>query len=185
MSLARLGALTLFLAILIGGGIFLTNKLVGSAWTVGGGPVEGNISTDPAFILIVDLPETTSNQQSLEKQIATAILDNFHQRGLKPKPGMRYRIEATVTRDEGPELSIPLDGRPIKMPSEKLVCTLTLKFKDKILYEKSKDILADQSTMMYLAGKKPGTFTDEFEKLLWKNVVPQFQALAEGAPTSH
>src|SRR5437762_10210915 len=156
MSLGRLGALTLLLAFLIGGGIFMANQLMNSTWTVGGGNVEGNISTDPAFVVIVILAETNSSKSALEQQIAAAILDNFHQRGLKPNSGMRYRIEATVTREEGPELSIPLDSHPIKMPSEKLVCSLAVKFKDKTLYEKSNDILADQSSIMKLAAKTLG-----------------------------
>ena len=71
------------------------------------------------------------------------------------------------------------------MPSEKLVCTLVVKFKDKVLYEKSKDILPDQNAMMILGARRPGTFVDDFEKVLWKNVVPEFKSLAAAAPTSN
>ena len=182
MSYGRLAFLALLAIALISGGVFLVNKLVGSGFAVGGGDEDGNMSTDPAFVIIVDLPDASSSQIGMQKQIASIILKNFAERGIKPPKGMKYRVEATVSQESGPEFSMPVNGRAMAMPSMKLVCTLSIKFKDKVLSEKSLDIVSDQNTMITMVDKRPGTFIDDFQKLLWSGVLPDFEKLAKSIP---
>src|SRR3954471_15541880 len=179
MSYRRLAFVALLAIFLIAAGSFLINVLINSGWAVGGGDEEGNVSTDPAFVIVVDLPEASPSQVGIQKQIASIILKNFDERGIKPPKGMKYRVEASVTQEQGPEFSIPVNGRAMPMPSMKLVCTLTIKFKDKILSEKSSDVVSDQNTLITMVDKRPGTFIDDFQKLLWSGVLPGFEALAK------
>jgi hypothetical protein len=146
-----------------------------------------NLSTDPAYVIQVDLGEPPGEEGVLEKQVAAAIQDSFIQRGVKPPPGGKYQVEALV--EEGAsatdKISIPINGRELNMPAPMLTCKLRVKDAGgNVVCDKEGNIILDKNALLNAPKKKSSDGESFLEKQLWKNVVPQFKTLAADVPAT-
>ena len=143
-----------------------------------------DFSTDPSYVIHVDLPAPPTDETAMKQNIAAAILDSLKQHNVKPAEG-KYVIEASVRPDLDlkNKITITREGRQMKMPSPKLVCTLQISDSaEDVIYQQSKDSLPDPA-MREVSDetKKSG---DDFQKELWKNVVSEFKTMALQVPAA-
>jgi len=143
-----------------------------------------DFSTDPSYVIHVELERPPTDEAAMQKSIADAILESFKQRNVKPAQG-KYTVAASVAPglDTKHKLNITVNGRQMKMPSPKLICTLEVADStESVIYQQSRDSLPDAA--MLQVSDDSNKSGDDFQKELWKNVVSEFKTLAQGVPAA-
>ena len=143
-----------------------------------------DFSTDPSYVIHVELERPPKDEAAMQKSIADAILESFKQRNVKPAQG-KYIVDASVAPglDTKHKVNISINGRQMKMPSPKLVCTLEVKDSaETSIFQQSRDSLPDPA--MLQVSEESNKSGEDFDKELWKNVVSEFKALAQEVPAA-
>jgi len=149
-----------------------------------------DLSSDSNFKITVDLEDSMEEEEEAtinakEKSIADTILASLKQRGVKPPAGEKYDVEAAVemTASDTEKITIPINGREMKLPAPMLVCHLLVKDAGgTTLFDQSKNIVTPRDAIATATEqeKKEGFI----EKRLWEKVPGEFQALVAQVPTS-
>ena len=143
-----------------------------------------DFSTDPSYVVRVNLLAPSNDETTMKQDIAAGILEALKQHNVKPAEG-QYIIEASVRPDLDfkNKITITREGQQMQMPSPKLVCTLQIKdSQEQVIYEQSKDSLPDPA--MLQVSDRTRKSGDEFQKELWKNVVSEFKTMALAVPAA-
>ena len=143
-----------------------------------------DFSTDPSYVIHVELERPPTDEATMQKNIAGAILESFKQRNVKPAQG-KYTVTASVAPglDTKHKVTISINGQQMKMPSPKLVCTLeVMDSSENVLYQQSRDSLPDPA--MLQVSDDSNKSGDDFQKELWKNVITEFKTLAQEVPAA-